>query len=447
MDALEDRLAAAHAVPLDVDLSDHSIDELDAEIGSLARTLNAETYRLLVLVRAFDERMGWAKWSFKCCAEWLAWRCGLSLSAAREKVRTAHALRELPAIAAAFATGRLSYSKVRALTRVVERHDEQVLLQYALSVSAAQVEERCREIRNAQPESVSVARRAWERRTLSILRNAARGVMTLHVEVPLEEGELIAQALERAVAVGEAAAGIEFESPPDRVAETSANGWRAQQADALVAVAKAYLAGGEPSAEGSGTTADRYQIILHVDDSALRGGLGRADLPIDTLRRLTCDGSVVTIVEDEHGTPLDVGRKRRTVSTVLERALWSRDRGCTFPGCHRKHYVDAHHIRHWAAGGATSLENLTLLCSHHHRLLHEGGFSIRREADGALCFRRSDGRVIPPGGYRLEDMVDDDVDAAVDHAIGATRSRDPSAEVRESRAVYRARSWTCCASC
>jgi hypothetical protein len=142
-------------------VSAHSIDELDAQIGSLARTLNAETYRLLVLVRAFDERFGWAKWRFKCCAEWLAWRCGLSFSAAREKVRTAHALRELPAIAEAFAAGRLSYSKMRALTRVVERHDEQALLDYALGVSAAQVEERCREIRNAQPESVSVARRAW----------------------------------------------------------------------------------------------------------------------------------------------------------------------------------------------------------------------------------------------------------------------------------------------
>jgi len=188
------------------------------------------------------------------------------------------------------------------------------------------------------------------------------------------------------------------------------------------------------------STADHYQIIVHVDESALRGSAGRADLPIDTLRRLTCDGSVVTIVEDETGTPLDVGRKRRTVSTALERALWSRDRGCTFPGCHRKHYVDAHHIRHWANGGETCLENLTLLCSHHHRLLHEGGFSIRRNAEGTLCFRRSDGRVIPRGGYRLEDMMDDDVDAAaVDHGIGATRSRNPSAEVCERRAVYHLR--------
>jgi hypothetical protein len=98
-------------------ISPGSIDDLDAAICRLARNLNAESYRMLVLVREFDERFGWHKWSFPNCAEWLAWRCGLSLSAAREKVRTAHALRRLPAIAAAFADGRLSYSKVRALTR------------------------------------------------------------------------------------------------------------------------------------------------------------------------------------------------------------------------------------------------------------------------------------------------------------------------------------------
>src|SRR6185295_13596945 len=87
-----------------------SIDALDAAICTLAAKLNAETHRLLVLVRAFDDRMGWAKWSFRNCAEWLAWRCGISLSAAREKVRTAQALRSLPAMGAAFAEGRLSYS-------------------------------------------------------------------------------------------------------------------------------------------------------------------------------------------------------------------------------------------------------------------------------------------------------------------------------------------------
>ena len=166
---------------------------------------------------------------------------------------------------------------------------------------------------------------------------------------------------------------------------------------------------------------------MHVDEKSLRGGIGRADLPIDTVKRLSCDGSLVTVLEDERGTPLDVGRKQRTVPTPLKRALYSRDRGCSFPGCERKRYLDAHHLTHWAEGGDTSLENLTLLCTHHHRCLHEGGFRIEREADGELRFQRADGRTIPRFGYRVEDFTDDDV---------RTFDENPSAEVREPAAVY-----------
>ena len=166
-----------------------------------------------------------------------------------------------------------------------------------------------------------------------------------------------------------------------------------------------------------------------------------ADLPIDTIKRLACDGSVVTIVEDADGAPHDVGRKKRTVSRALRRALWSRDRGCTFPGCSNKRYVDAHHVHHWIDGGETSAENLTLLCSYHHRLLHEGGYRIVIGADGARYFQRPDGRAIPRCGYRLDDVLDDGVEvvelcedentsaeawlaAVVNGRSAATRSRD-----------------------
>ncbi len=379
-----------------------SVDELDIEISRLARLMNAETYRMLTLVRDFDDRFGFAKWGFVTCADWLAWRCGLSLSAAREKVRSAQALRSLPMICAAFADGRLSYSKVRALTRVAANHDEDLLLAYALDATASQVEERCRQIRNVEPESVEAARRVWERRSLTLFRDRSRGVVRITVELPEVDGELVGRAIESAVAAGDAASGVEFASRPDR----SADAWRAQQADALVAIVKAYL-GGEAPATRSSSTADHCQVVVHVDGSALRGGIGRSDLPIETVKRLCCDGSLITVVEDERGTPLDVGREQRTVSTPLKRALWSRDRGCSFPGCRHERYVDAHHIRHWAEGGDTSLENLTLLCTHHHTLLHEGGFSIHRDSNGGLYFRRPDGRAIPRSGYRADDMLDD----------------------------------------
>jgi hypothetical protein len=421
-----------------------------------------------VLVREFDDRLGWAQWAFSSGAEWLAWRCGLSLSAAREKLRTAHALRRLPAITKAFAAGRISYTKVRALTRVAEPDNEDLLLAFALASTAPQVEERCRQMRNVGPAATDSARRAWERRGLTVLRNPSAGTLTVSLEVPLEDGELLTKAIDQAVASGEADLGPEF----------AANSWQARQADAVIAIARSYLARGSSAKSGTGragasetdtinadgarfdaarplAAADHYQVVVHVDGSALHGGAGRSDLPLETVRRLACDGSLVRIVDDERGHPLAVGRKQRTVSAALKRALLARDRGCSFPGCHRRRFVDAHHIRHWAEGGETSLENLTLLCTQHHRLLHEGAFSLRRDVAGALYFERRDGRVIPPGGYSADDVVDELVDAGRDglgsgHTRGVdrddltrddrlhrvVRSPKPSAEVREQSGIY-----------
>jgi hypothetical protein len=247
--------------------------------------------------------------------------------------------------------------------------------------------------------------------------------------VPTEQGELIAKALERAAETGDSAVGIEFTSVPndsirDSVTAPSANGWYAQQADALVAIAKDYLSGTR-SSDRPGSAADHYQLVVHADRSALHGGVGRCDLPIETVKRLACDGSVITVIEDEEGNPLDVGRKTRTIPTALRRALLARDRHCTFPGCHNRCYVDGHHIEHWADGGETNLANLTLLCTFHHTLVHEGGFTIGRDGAGRSYFQRPDGRVIPRFGYRLDDICDD-------YAV----EEKPSAEVGEDVGVY-----------
>ena len=238
------------------------------------------------------------------------------------------------------------------------------------------------------------------------------------------------------MAAGEVTADVD----PGAVAESKGTTWRAQQADALVAVVKSYLDGGH-GGEG-GSTADHYQVVVHADAKSLAGAAGGADLPIDTVKRLLCDCSLVIVVEDELGRPLDVGRKQRTVSTPLRRALHARDRGCTFPGCHRKRYVDGHHLKHWINGGETTPDNMTLLCTTHHRMLHEGGFSIVKEADDTLRFVTADGRTIPRSGYRLEDFVDDDIGGTEDASregfcTTAVQNDFERAGVRETRAVYR----------
>jgi hypothetical protein len=111
-------------------------------------------------------------------------------------------------------------------------------------------------------------------------------------------------------------------------------------------------------------------------------------------RRATADGAgVVEVTEDEHGAPLSVGRKRRTIPGSIRRALWKQDSACTFPGCTNHVFLEGHHIRHWAEGGETSLENLVMLCSHHHRFVHEYGYAIEMGREGHPQFRDPDGRL------------------------------------------------------
>ncbi len=148
-----------------------------------------------------------------------------------------------------------------------------------------------------------------------------------------------------------------------------------------------------------GTTSDprpageRHQVVVHAEAGALAGGPedpgcrieGGPAICAESARRLACDASLVS-----------VGRKSRVVPAAMRRALDARDEGrCRFPGCENRRWVDAHHIVHWARGGETKLDNLVLLCSRHHRLVHEGGFGLARGADGGLVFRRPDGRVLP----------------------------------------------------
>ena len=137
-----------------------------------------------MLVRQFDERAGWLKWGLDNCADWLAWRCDLSMSAAREKVRVAHALKILPLITTSFSTGELSYSKVRPLTRVARPDNEESLLAFALQTTASRVEERCRELRCGTADSVCEAHRAHTGRSLRVFRNSERGTMTITVGLP-----------------------------------------------------------------------------------------------------------------------------------------------------------------------------------------------------------------------------------------------------------------------
>jgi hypothetical protein len=147
--------------------------------------------------------------------------------------------------------------------------------------------------------------------------------------------------------------------------------------------------------------AERHLLVVHVDAATLAtDAAGRSHLehgPVlaaETVRRLGCEASLQAIVHDGQGRVLDVGRRTRSIPAAIGRALRSRDRGCRYPGCTHTRFVDGHHIEHWAHGGATRLSNLVLLCRRHHRLVHEGGVTVRMPDDGAAVFTDAAGRRI-----------------------------------------------------
>ena len=324
------------------------------------------------------------------------YRCSIVPGTAREKVRTARALMTLPHISNSFAQGKLSYSNVRALTRVATPVNEQDLLEFAVGATASQVEQRCSQMRNGDRElSNRDANRIHQGRWLSRTRNAD-GSMNITIKLPAEQGELVMKAIEFAISQEQVSA--------QQIAGDES--LFALQADALLSIAKSYLAGGKLSGESKGrsSSADNYQVIVHVDESALKNEGGESDLPVESVRRLTCDGSVVAVIQDESGEPLDVGRQHRTVHPSLRRSLLARDKHCRFPGCTHDRWIDAHHVKHWADGGETKPANLILLCSTHHRMVHEEGFRIEKNFQGEWYFLRPDGRAIAHGPVYSENV-------------------------------------------
>lgn len=343
-------------------------DRLGDEITELYTYISAATRQFLVLIRDFDQHECWAEAGFVSCAHWLNFHCGLGLNAAREHLRVAKALELLPKVDAAFAEGRLSYSKVRAITRAASPENEDLLLMTAQHGTASQLERLVAQYRRA---------RRFEDRDFAFDQYRARevdwrydedGGVVIRAKLPPDMGEVVLKALDKAIDV----VGVGDE------------GIAAKRADAIADIAETYLSNSDCSA----STADRYQVVMHLGDSHARHNRieNGPDVSAETSERLSCDCSKVEIEECEHGEPLSVGRKTRVIPPALHRALRARDGGCRFPGCTNHRFVDGHHIRHWSKGGETRLDNLVLLCRHHHRLVHEGGFDCRKTKDGEIYF-------------------------------------------------------------
>jgi 5-methylcytosine-specific restriction endonuclease McrA len=419
------------------------LDRLGDEIAALSAHLEAATARLLDLIREFDIKGGWNN-GFRSCAAWLSWRVGLDPGAARERVRVARALGTLPRLAQALARGELSYAKVRALTRVATPETEERLLAVGRAGTAEHVEHIVRSWRRVDRQAEArESTRQHARRWLHVYQGDD-GMMVVRGRLEAEAGALLIRALAAArerlyqqrrnaqpvppPAEPPAAAPALNEQPadalalradgdlPDDVPTLDQHGVYElallapmippgdvptidqQQADALALLAETALHHElDPGAPG-----ERYQVVVHVDapvladpdqpgQSVLEGGVR---VPAETSRRIACDASRVVMRQDGAGHLVEIGARTRTIPPALRRALQHRDGGCRFPGCGVP-FGQGHHLRHWANGGPTTLSNLAILCRRHHRAVHEEGFQVDREPDGALRFRRPDGQPVP----------------------------------------------------
>ena len=485
-------------------------ETLGNRIAELAARIQAATWELLVLIRQFDAAGGWE--GFVSCAAWLSWRISLAPGAAREHVRVARALAELPKLSDAMRRGAVSYSKLRAVTRVATPETEQALLDVALAGTAAHVEQVVRTWRRVDRAAEQAEeQQRHESRALDTWVEDD-GTVVVRGRLTPEVGAVVRRALEAALdaaAPNPGGPAVGDDGQPRAAAVDGAAGDAAEtmvptvaqrRADALGMVAECALAGGLDK----GTAGDRYQVVVHVDADTLAedgraddGGNGTDDNAADesaaaadgrgvvadaagepvtaapdvpsgtspqcaaaaaaatvdasrasedgadgpapstarpapaaagpvqpaarpaahgqaacpgpgggqsvldeaggihvsaeTARRLACDAAIVTMHHGPAGEVLDVGRRTRTIPPALRRALAARDGHCRFPGCQARR-VDAHHVEHWAHGGATALDNLVLLCRRHHRAVHEGGFRVALGPAGDVRFVGPDGR-------------------------------------------------------
>ena len=455
--------------------SDARVERMD-RVAVLFGEITAATREFLRALAESDRHRDWEDEGFGSCAEWLAWRIGITRGTANEKVRAAGALEDLPLISEAMSKGELSFSKVRAITRVATPENENELLEFARAGSAANLERLVRGWKTLSRFDEQEAERIRHRTRCFSVFPDEDGMYMVRGRLDPEVGAALMRAVE-AASDALFAEGCRDGGGARRTDEEGHGGEVPEpaqlRADAVGLLAERALAAGFGAGVGdgardgdgagvgdgardgdgagardtvrdqapiSGSRAERYQVMVHVEAATLaeEGEPGLSELEdgtrvsAETARRLACDASRVggsrvggsrvggsrdggsrdwagSTPGSARDSVLDVGRKTRTVPPALRRALDARDRGCRFPGCGLR-FTDAHHIKHWADGGETKLENTILLCRRDHRRVHEGGYRVCRDRNGLVVFFTPSGRALfeaPPLPELPPDPVED----------------------------------------
>jgi Domain of unknown function (DUF222)/HNH endonuclease len=361
--------AVAHRV---ADLSER---DLKSGIGLCNAMTSAFQAYLLTFIAEYDRHQLWEQDGCHDMGQWLAGQLGITVSEGLRWTTAARALEHLPLIAAALRKGEVSFDKVLELARFATPETEKELLEWARRVSVITIRNRADLACRASLEETKAAHHDRYLYWSFSLDKTAIGIDAM---LPAEDGSAVIAAIETLT-----------KSLPSFPEEDSS--FEQRCADALVTLCTSGTAPGS-----------RPEVVLSADLSALAGDGpgarldGGAVLHPETARRIACDSKIETVLRDHQGRALGIGRRSRNVPVWLMRELVTRDGGCSFPGCGTKRYLAAHHIVHWARGGATDLGNLTVVCSFHHKLVHEGGWNLKLRDGLEAVWLRPDGRSYEP---------------------------------------------------
>ena len=558
--------------------------ELEPQIIKLAGEINAADYRFLKLLAEFDDNHGWWGDGIKSFAHWLNYMIGLNEVVAREKVRVARALTDLPLIDEAFRLGKLSYSKVRAITRIGTPNNQDFLLQIAEYGTASHIEHLARKYRLCQRLDAEVdPDELWKKDRAFYYRIDEDGMYLFEGRLPAEEGAVIIKAIDmmrkairrergddpeqvqaRIMAQraqqqddqDESSSRSDVQSEPRsqkdqshgksqsqphvqqglsqqqndqggsqvQIDQTQAEPQNQQnqaqsqpheqqnkaqsqlhdqqdqqnqpqseshdqqnkaqsqphcqhstgnenvsqnvsaetfiqdinppdilddQASALTQLAEHYLETANKSSPHT-SLSEKYQVLLHInaneahmDHQINQGDICHVEnnkfLSREVARQLACDTHMRVVLEDDDGKILNIGRKSRTIPRAIAHALNIRDGGCRYPGCTQHFWTDAHHVRHWAAGGETKLENLITLCRFHHTQLHKDVYEIQVK-DQDFVFINQDKeeilRSIHPqfpvaeADDRVQSMLKDQAHIGIDSSTAETKWRGDAMDIQ-----------------
>lgn len=370
--------------------------QLIDSIGAAEVSVSVNRRAQLRAIREFDLREAWAHDGARHMGQWLAAHLGITVSEGLRRTTAAHALEKLPLLAQALEQGVLSFEKTCQLARYLTPDTEADEIRWA---AKARFDEIKRKAAVANRPTLDEVQADEVSRYLSMWECDELGSLGIYGRLPAAEGALFRKAIERMAAT--------VPTMPDEEPDADR-----RNADGLLALtigggrpAPAAPAGTDPAEDSDAagdTDPDRATVVVHVDLDALinrdRGAeiAGGAVIAPEIASEMLCDCNLQVVCHDAIDRAVGIGHESRIVPRWLRRQLKRRDGGCTFPGCGEKRYLQAHHIIFWENGGPTQLDNLTMVCHYHHKLIHRHGWLVALNEQQVAQWRRPDGTPYEP---------------------------------------------------